>query len=177
MNHYLAEFLTLGLDKHFDILFNISFGGFKDFSISLLLIVLLIFMVMMFIVFPYVLGRFVEEKENKIKNKIWVVVIDIVLIAVFAIFGAGVFNLYSGLRQGLSAEGAFYGSVARGLVNYRENIGLICGCIYSILINNRLLNKYLGKLRIDKYKKPIFIALFIVFLFVLYYFYYLCRFA
>jgi len=171
MNLYLERFLTLGLDKHLKILYEFFFG----FNGSIIMYYIFLFIyIIAGLALPWVIVKIISEYDEK--HPKYAIFIDIISIIVFALVSMTVINFYSGIRTGLSSTGAFYGSSFRGLVHYRENIGRLCGVVYSILINSRLLGKYLVKFRIDKYKKPIFWALFVVWLLIYYYFYYLCRF-
>lgn len=173
MNSYLAEFLTLGLDKHLeniiDFFFDFGAGFFSNLLFSFFGLILLAIV----FVFPLVISKIVVKIEKE--HPKYAVIIDIVLILVVALVMMSSLNMYSGIRQGISSTGAFYGSPFRGLVYYREHIGRFCGVVYSVLINNGLLKKYFIKLKIEKYQKPIFAALLVVWLFLVYYFYYLCQ--
>ena len=174
MNPYLAKFFTLDIGKHLeniaDIPFDVGAGFFTNFFLTIFGIIIL---TVVFII-PLIAVRIVEDTEKK--HQKFALLIDIVMILVVALLMMNVTYMYSGIRQGISSEGAFYGTTFRGLVNYRQYIGRLSAVIYSILINHRLFNKYLVKLKIDKYKKVIFSAIFIVWLFISYYFWYLCQF-
>lgn len=173
MNSYLADFLTLGLGKHLDNILDFFFDFGAGFLSNLLFSFFGLILLAIVFVFPLVISKIVVKIEEE--HPKYAVIIDIVLILVIALVMMGSLNMYSGMRQGLSSEGAFYGSPFRGLVYYREHIGRLCGVVYSVLINNGLLKKYFVKLKIEKYQKPIFAALLLIWLFMVYYFYYLCR--
>ena len=173
MNSYLAEFLTMGLDKHLFCILNFFFDFGADFLSNLLLFFFGLVLLSIVFVFPLVISRIISKIEKE--HPKYAVIIDIIFILLVALVMMNSLNMYSGVRQGLSSEGAFYGSPFRALVYYREHIGRLCGVVYSVLINNRLLSKYFVKLKIEKYQKPIFIALLVVWLFMVYYFYYLCQ--
>ena len=174
MNSYLAEFLTMGLDKHLICILNFFFESGAGFLSNLLFFFFGLVLLAIVFVFPLVISKIVVKIEEE--HPKYAVIIDIVFILVVALVMMSSLNMYSGMRQGLSSEGAFYGSPFRGLVYYREHIGRLCGVVYSVLINNGLLKKYFVKLKIEKYQKPIFAALLVIWLFMVYYFYYLCQF-
>lgn len=170
LNPYFSKFLSLDIWTHFVVFLEMLFGyrGSFFFYCFEIVVVFLIFVALFSVVI-----RIIDEFEEK--NKKGIILIDIISICIFAVLGSILFNSYSGMRTAISSTGAFYGTPFRGLVYYRENIGILCGILYSFLINHRLLKKYLVKLKIDKYGKVIFSAIFIIFLFVSYYFYFLCQ--
>ncbi len=174
MNSYLAEFLTLGLDKHLKNLYDIFFDFNSNLLSSFFYWVFLFVFVSIVFVFPCLISKIVSRIEDE--HPKYSVFIDIVLIVIVSLVAMNVTFMYSGISMGLSSSGAFYGSTLRGVLEYRQNIGRFCAVIYSLLINSKLLNKYFIKLKIDKYKWSILSAVFVVWLFVLYYFYYLCQF-
>ena len=173
MNSYLAEFLTMGIDKHLACILNFFFDFGAGFLSNLLFSFFGVILLAIVFVFPLVISKIIVKIEEE--HQKYAVIIDIVLISVVALVMMSTLNMYSGIRQGISSTGAFYGSPFRGLVYYREHIGRLCGVIYSIVINNKLLKKYFVKLKIEQYQKPIFVALLLVWLFIVYYFYFLCR--
>lgn len=171
MNSYLAEFLTLGLDKHFTILYRFFFGV----SGSIIMVYIIrIVNLLLFIALPWVIVRVIRDFEED--HPKWTIVLDIISIIALILVGLNIFPFYSGMQQAISSTGGFYGSAFRGLLDYRINIGRLCGVLYGVLLSSRLFNKYFVKLKIERYKKPIFTALFVVWVFILYYFYYLCQF-
>ena len=173
LNPYFSRFLSIDIWSHFKSFCEMLFGFRGSILFNCFKIV---FIFLVFIAFALVIVKIISEFEEKHKDKKWVIFIDIICVVLFALIGSFGFNFYSGMRTGISSTGAFYGTPFRGLVYYRENIGVLCGILYSFLINHRLLKKYLVKLKIDKYDKVIFSALFIFFLFVFYYFWHLCQF-
>lgn len=172
INPYLSDFLSIPIWGHLKNIFVMLFGvrGSIAFYCFTVIIVGLIF-----IALASVISLIISEFEEKHKDKKWIILLDIVVISIYAILGSLLMNSYSMLRAGISSEGSFYGSPFRGLVYYRQNIGVFCSILYSFLINHRLLKKYLVKLKIDKYGKVIFSSAFVVFFVVAYYFYFLCQ--
>lgn len=173
LNPYLSRFFSIDIWLHLKSFCEMLFGFRGSILFNCFKIV---FIFLVFIALAFVIVKIISEFEEKHKDKKWIMLIDIISICLFAVLGSLLMNGYSSLRTGISSTGAFYGTSFRGLVYYRENIGVLCGVLYSFLINYRLMKKYLIKLKIDKYDKVIFSALFVFFLFVFYYFWHLCQF-
>lgn len=173
LNPYFSRFLNIDIWSHLKNFCEMLFGFRGSILFNCFKIV---FIFLVFIALALVIVKIISEFEEKHKDEKWIILVDIICIALFALIGSFAFNFYSSMRTGISSTGAFYGTPFRGLVYYRENIGVLCGVLYSFLINHRLMKKYLIKLKIDKYGKVIFSALFIFFLFVFYYFWHLCQF-
>jgi len=170
MSPYLQKFFDMSIKEHFDILYDgtIGFNG----SIIMSCIVVVVFF-LTFVALPYVFGRIILEKERKIRNKIYICMIDIGLVGLLAFIGTLLFKFFVGLEVGISGKTPIFDSEYFLFVNYCENIAVVCGIFYSLLLNSKVLSKYFKKL--SKYKKSIFVVLLFVSLFVFYYFYYLCH--
>ena len=150
MNSYLADFLTMGLDKHLDNIIDFFFDFGAGFLSNLLFFFFGLVLLAIVFVFPLVISKIVVKIEEE--HPKYAVIIDIVFILVVALVMMSSLNMYSGMRQGISSTGAFYGSPFRGLVYYREHIGRLCGVVYSVLINNGLLKKYFVKSKTQQMK-------------------------
>ena len=170
MSPYLQKFFDMSIKEHFDMLYDgtIGFNG----SIIMSCIVVVVFF-LTFVALPYIFGRIVLEKERKVNKRIWVYIVDIGLFVLFTFVGTLLFKFFVGLEVGISGKTPIFDSEYFLFVNYCENIAVVCGIFYSLLLNSRVLSKYFKKL--SKYKKIIFVVLLFVSLFVFYYFYYLCH--
>ena len=172
MNSYLADFLTMDLDKHLDNIIDFFFDFGAGFLSNLLFSFFGLILLAIVFVFPLVISKIVARIEEE--HPKYAVIIDIGLILIVALVAIFVLILFFGISRGVSSTTPFYGSEYRLKLYYGEAVAKYIGVVYSLLINNCLLKKYFVKFKIEKYYKPIFAAFFVVFMFMFYYFYYLC---
>ena len=143
MNQYLADFLTTDINIHLRTLYSIFINtNGSDFAHY----VGLIFTLLVFGLFAFLIVKVFEKFEKEHPKKVILVDIFSVVLFAFVMFVALKFN--SSISASLSANSGHYGTTFRGLIEYRENIALICGVFYSIFINHPLLGKYFKVLKI-----------------------------
>ena len=111
------------------------------------------------ILFPYFLNVFVCNVTNKIKSKIIVYIIDCFMLLLYFILGLLCFVLFYTIIM-------IYPMTNVNFTIIFYLIGFIGSLFYSLLMNFKLLYKYIEKVNLIKYKKLIFhviLCLFIVF--------------
>ena len=138
MNSYLAEFLTMGLDKHLICILNFFFEFGAGFLSNLLFSFFGLILLAIVFVFPLVISKIVARIEEE--HPKYAVIIDIGLILIVALVAIFVLILFFGISRGVSSTTPFYGSEYRLKLYYGEAVAKYIGVVYSLLINNCLLN-------------------------------------
>ena len=130
MSPYLQKFFDMSVKEHFNMLYH-GIIGFNGSIIMSCIVVVVLFLT--FVALPYVFGRVILERERKIRNKIYICMIDIGLVGLLAFIGGNMikeaFNTNS--RKGVTFE------------NYRASLNERMFDRYSTLERHRELTAFL----------------------------------
>ena len=125
-----------------------------------------------FIVLPYFVTLFLYKQELKSNSVKKIILIDVLSFVFFMIYAYIHFYIKSVTVAAMSSDSTFrYMSV----VYFRNLVGMLCSILYSYMINFKLMEKYLVKLKIIKYKGIIFFIFFLIDIFLVKYFISLCH--
>ena len=122
----------------------------------------------LFFVLPYFIVTFISQKEFKIKNKKYIVIMDIILFILVLLCGFWELYFWSDRCIALSDRRIDYTE----WLFFLRCIAFVCSFFYSLFINFKLLQKYL-MVSLMRFQKIIHWTVFIIFIILFCYFIYL----
>ena len=134
-------------------------------------ILYIVLFVLFFVILPLSITKLVYAMQGKCSNEKIVILIDILLFLLFTVYGFALLYIISIAVAAMSSDSTINYML---IVYIRNFVGLLCGLLYSFLVNFRQMNKYLEKLLIEQ-KENLFIWLFILCVFLVFVFVKLCH--
>ena len=147
-------------------------GGVDKMNISGLTILISSVHLLFFICIPLYFVMNIYNIECNIKDNKTLKKVDLIVFSVIAFLCFCFLIFKSSAFAGLSSYNGFNYIV---LFVYRAFVGLVCSCLYSFLICFSLMQKYLKKLKLFKYRWLLFFIILVIELFVVYHFIDLCH--
>lgn len=138
-------------------------------SLSVGVVAFSLIYVILFFILPYFIVTFVSQKEGKIKNKKYIILIDVIFFVLFLLYSFIELNFWADRAIPLLQQNINYTE----WLAYVKFIAFVNSIVYSYLINFKLLKKYLVKINLLKYQKIIFWIFMVLFILLNCYFYYL----
>lgn len=124
--------------------------------------------ILFYLIIPFFVTKYVDKQEKKMKNEYQIMWTDLACFVFFMLYLYWYFYFESSVKIGSSSDTSF-----RYVFRYycRNFIGLVCGILYSFMVNFRQMRKYLVELKLFKYRVLLFILLFVGELFMISCFY------
>lgn len=138
-------------------------------SAFVILFSLILVYVILFIILSYFIVIYVNQRERKINNKKYIFVIDIILFVLIFLCSFRELYFWSDRFIAIYKRDLNYSD----WLIYLRCIGVACSFFYSLVMNFRILKKYLEKINMLKYKETIFKIILFIFIILFSYFFYL----
>lgn len=132
-------------------------------------ILYIVLFVLFFIIFPLSITKLAYTIQGKYSNKKIVALIDIFLFLLFTVYGFALLYIISIAVAATSSDSTINYML---IVYIRNFVGLLCGFLYSFLVNYRQMSKYLEKF---EQKENVFLLVFILLVFLVFCFVKLCH--
>lgn len=127
--------------------------------------------ILFIVILPLSITKLVYIMQGKCSNEKIVTLIDILSFLLFTVYGFALLYIISIAVASMSSDSTINYML---IVYIRNFVGLLCGLLYSFLVNFRQMNKYLEKMLIEQ-KENLFILLFILCVFLVFVFVKLCH--
>ena len=132
-------------------------------------IIYIILFIIFFIILPLSFTKLVQILQGKCSNEKIVTFIDVLCFLLFTVYGFALLYINSIVVAGLSSDSSMKYMI---IVYIRHIIALLCGFLYSFLVNFRQMSKYLEKF---EQKENVFLLVFILLVFLVFCFVKLCH--